>query len=327
MPRKKPKAPIHPTIKKRLGYRLDESDSDILADWSERLSRVCKPCWELKYCPYGPLVEQSPLLPPTRSSMIEHHKYYEEALKTGYLGGVSPLDQDTREIYERVLEDEDMLIRRAFFELDQQARVEHAAKAEDPVETFRSGFSGDLPPIHEYRVKYDETETPELALDKLEADVRSKVEPLIEADRNRLREALKTGIDDHRQPIDPVRKAMFEKEISEFSPEYYPDDVPEIFQDGECSIFGHICPVFFAAEAMTETSEERRRGRYIPFKVKMRVVRRDNYTCQHCSVHLQDDEVEFDHKIPVARGGSSEEHNIRLTCFDCNREKSDHVDI
>lgn len=23
---------------------------------------VCKPCWELKYCPYGPLVEQFPLL-------------------------------------------------------------------------------------------------------------------------------------------------------------------------------------------------------------------------------------------------------------------------
>ena len=24
---------------------------------------VCKPCWELKYCPYGPLVEQFPLSP------------------------------------------------------------------------------------------------------------------------------------------------------------------------------------------------------------------------------------------------------------------------
>jgi HNH endonuclease len=24
---------------------------------------VCKPCWELKYCPYGPLVEQFPLHP------------------------------------------------------------------------------------------------------------------------------------------------------------------------------------------------------------------------------------------------------------------------
>jgi 5-methylcytosine-specific restriction endonuclease McrA len=59
----------------------------------------------------------------------------------------------------------------------------------------------------------------------------------------------------------------------------------------------------------------------------MRVVRRDNYTCQNCGKHLLDTEVEFDHVIPVSKGGSSEEHNIRLTCFDCNRSKSDHVDL
>ena len=100
-----------------------------------------------------------------------------------------------------------------------------------------------------------------------------------------------------------------------------------MFSVAGCNVFGHVCPVFFAAEAITETSEARRRGRYIPFKIKMRVVRRDNYTCQHCGKHLKDDEVEFDHKIPISLGGSSEEHNIRLTCFDCNREKSDHVDI
>lgn len=29
-------------------------------------SPVCKPCWELKYCPYGPLVEQFPLAPSAR---------------------------------------------------------------------------------------------------------------------------------------------------------------------------------------------------------------------------------------------------------------------
>jgi 5-methylcytosine-specific restriction endonuclease McrA len=55
----------------------------------------------------------------------------------------------------------------------------------------------------------------------------------------------------------------------------------------------------------------------------MRVVRRDNHTCQHCGKQLKDDEVEFDHIIPIVKGGSSEEHNIRLTCFDCNRDKSD----
>lgn len=30
-------------------------------DWKKRVKAVCKPCWELKYCPYGPLVEEFPL--------------------------------------------------------------------------------------------------------------------------------------------------------------------------------------------------------------------------------------------------------------------------
>jgi 5-methylcytosine-specific restriction endonuclease McrA len=40
---------------------------------------------------------------------------------------------------------------------------------------------------------------------------------------------------------------------------------------------------------------------------------------------LKDNEVEFDHIIPIAKGGSSEEHNIRLTCDDCNADKSDMI--
>jgi len=91
--------------------------------------------------------------------------------------------------------------------------------------------------------------------------------------------------------------------------------------------FGHICPVFFAAEGMTETQEERRIGRHQPsFETMMRIVRRDDYRCQHCKEKLRDDEVEFDHIIPVSKGGSSEEHNLRLTCFECNRDKSDHYE-
>jgi len=30
-------------------------------DWNKRVTQVCKPCWELKYCPYGPLVENFPI--------------------------------------------------------------------------------------------------------------------------------------------------------------------------------------------------------------------------------------------------------------------------
>lgn len=30
-------------------------------DWNRRVKSVCKPCWEIKYCPYGVLVEEFPL--------------------------------------------------------------------------------------------------------------------------------------------------------------------------------------------------------------------------------------------------------------------------
>ena len=30
-------------------------------NWSTRVKAVCKPCWEIRYCPYGPLVEEFPL--------------------------------------------------------------------------------------------------------------------------------------------------------------------------------------------------------------------------------------------------------------------------
>jgi hypothetical protein len=120
---------------------------------------------------------------------------------------------------------------------------------------------------------------------------------------------------------------MFKRLVSEYRPEKFPEAIPDIISESRCTVFGHICPVYWAAEPFSETSEARRVGRYVPFDVKMRVVRRDNYTCQSCDKHLNDKEVEFDHIIPVAKGGSSEEHNIRLTCFDCNREKSDRIQL
>ncbi len=42
-------------------------EKDFIAEWFQkigaqhRVKAVCKPCWEIKYCPYGPLVEEFPL--------------------------------------------------------------------------------------------------------------------------------------------------------------------------------------------------------------------------------------------------------------------------
>lgn len=204
-------------VKRLLGFKPKDPDKKVLAEWKKASTRVCKPCWELKYCPYGPFVEESPHLPQLRADALEYQEYLEDCLRKGVIGEGKKLDEK------------------------------------------------------------------------------------------------------HRR--------MFKSMIEKFNPNDYPSSIPREIANMSCTIFGHICPVAFVAEGFTETSKNRRRGRYIPSKTKMRIVRRDNYTCQLCGKHLLDDEIEFDHIIPISKGGSSEESNIRLTCSDCNRDKSDLVEI
>lgn len=52
---------VQPWLKKYLGFKEDTPDKIVEKEWKRRTKHICKPCWELKYCPYGPLVEQFPL--------------------------------------------------------------------------------------------------------------------------------------------------------------------------------------------------------------------------------------------------------------------------
>lgn len=318
------KAPIHPSIKKRLGYKPDASDSDVLKDWKERTRRVCKPCWELKYCPYGPLVEQSPLLPPERAGVVEHNDYFRQCLTDGMVGETDKLTDERRADLARWVKDERTLLNQAAFQYSQKKKVEAVSALATPEERIAAWLgNAELPPIHEYRVPFKASYDPPKEED-VGPEVWAELQELKEAIRKKHLLALKTGIDDNREPLDEGRRAWFQREVDNFDPEDYPENIPDVFSAASCNIFGHICPVFFAAESMTETEEERRIGRgRIPFGMMMRIVRRDDYRCQHCGEKLRDDEVEFDHIIPVAKGGSSEEHNLRLTCYDCNHDKSD----
>ena len=92
--------------RKALHVPDEMSGADFFAKWKERANRVCKPCWELKYCPYGSLVEQSPLLPCTLQVATDHNEYLKQCLETGKVGsGGEPLDDETREMYEGCVAD------------------------------------------------------------------------------------------------------------------------------------------------------------------------------------------------------------------------------
>lgn len=58
--------------------------------------------------------------------------------------------------------------------------------------------------------------------------------------------------------------------------------------------------------------------RYISDAVKRIVWTRDGGACCQCGSFY---DIEYDHKVPVSKGGSSEEENIQLLCRPCNRKK------
>lgn len=202
---------INPAIKILLGFSPDEDDKKVSAEWDKRTKNVCKPCWELKYCLYGPLVEDFPLLGLTPKEAIEHNNFLLEQLE-------------------------------------------------------KNQYSGE-------------------------------------------------------------RKKLFTKKTAEFDPKNYPTKHAKKDIEKSRSVFGHLCPVFFVNEPFTGTEEKRRIGRQIPRHMIIRVVRRDNNTYQECGKILEDNEIEFDHIISLSKGGSTEEHNLRVTCFDCNRGKSNKVNL
>lgn len=198
---------MNPFIKHLLGFKGTDDDGKVKGEWEKRTKNICKPCWELKYCPYGPLVEEFPLLSISKDEAIEHNEFIKKQLSIG-------------------------------------------------------AYSGE-------------------------------------------------------------KKKEFEKQVEQFDPSEYPEEVDPLEIERACTVFGHLCPVFFVNEPFTETKELRRIGRYISRPVMIRVVRRDNNQCQICSRVLRDDEIEFDHIIPLSKGGSTEENNLRVTCYECNRSKSD----
>ena len=56
----------------------------------------------------------------------------------------------------------------------------------------------------------------------------------------------------------------------------------------------------------------------IPSDVKRRVWRRDCGRCVGCG---SNENLEYDHVIPVSKGGSNTERNVQLLCEHCNRKK------
>lgn len=71
--------------------------------------------------------------------------------------------------------------------------------------------------------------------------------------------------------------------------------------------------------AKLETKRQGSTRSPIPEAVRHAVWRRDEAACVQCGSR---EKLEFDHIIPVSRGGANTERNLQLLCEACNRAKS-----
>lgn len=67
---------------------------------------------------------------------------------------------------------------------------------------------------------------------------------------------------------------------------------------------------------------QNRNREYIPQDIQDKVWVRDGGKCVKCG---SQEKLEFDHMIPVSKGGSSTYRNIQLLCEKCNRQKSNNI--
>lgn len=61
--------------------------------------------------------------------------------------------------------------------------------------------------------------------------------------------------------------------------------------------------------------------------LRFKILHRDNYTCQACGVTAGDGaKLHIDHILPVSKGGTNEESNLRVLCSECNIGRGNRYD-
>jgi 5-methylcytosine-specific restriction endonuclease McrA len=87
-------------------------------------------------------------------------------------------------------------------------------------------------------------------------------------------------------------------------------------------VIGVMVPVllylFFINNEMTSSQTKPYYRERIPSEVRKEVWNRDGGKCKKCGSRHH---IEFDHIVPVSKGGSNSAQNIELLCKKCNRSK------
>ena len=142
----------------------------------------------------------------------------------------------------------------------------------------------------------------------------------IEPEIIKIREIIKNG--------DPVRVIydrhfLYKDAIYKFDRDDYSSEEMTLqildLEDKERRKFERLKRKFELSQQMEKTP---RRGA-IPEEVRIAVWRRDSGKCAKCGSRKN---LEYDHIIPVSKGGGNTVRNIELLCEECNRKKRDNIE-
>ena len=81
-------------------------------------------------------------------------------------------------------------------------------------------------------------------------------------------------------------------------------------------------------DKLTFTAFAKEQRSLMTSKLRRQIKERDKYTCQYCGNSINQEPnllLEIDHKIPVSKGGLTEESNLQTLCWRCNRTKSNKL--
>ncbi|MBU4361271.1 HNH endonuclease [bacterium] len=106
--------------------------------------------------------------------------------------------------------------------------------------------------------------------------------------------------------------------------------IAEVMANTYALIFAVVILLFLISVANKDRRKKRLKNLYISSgdsrrisdKVKREVWRRDEGKCVQCGSR---ERLEYDHIIPISKGGSNTVRNIELLCEKCNREKSGNI--
>lgn len=102
------------------------------------------------------------------------------------------------------------------------------------------------------------------------------------------------------------------------------DSLLEVVQDLKAWILQLNEPAFITTMSFEMIKIGKNQRKPISDKVRYKVFKRDNYTCQICGRTQKDGvKLHIDHIKPVAKGGTNNIDNLRVLCAECNMGKSD----